>query len=171
MAKDKPLTPREEVFCQCYCNLGSPEFSNGTKSAIRAEYKKPSAHNRASQLLKTVRIQNRIQEIYKQLLGEIGLTEEKVIAGILHDQEMARAVGDWKASNACSKQLGETLALFKQRQIVDSGKGTQQTAADQTPLEREAGRAAAEAFKRIMARGDSKTHESNAAIKLMRAGD
>ena len=59
------LTPKQEAFCVHYTTNGAETFSNGTKSAITAGYSETSAYSQASALLKNPKIQERIQELYK----------------------------------------------------------------------------------------------------------
>lgn len=148
----RELTPREELFCQLYCNLGSETFSSATKAAREAKYSERFVGQTGSKLLKKSKIRARVRQIQSELLEKTGLTGESVILGILHDQEMARNKKEYSVSNACSKLLGETIALFKQRSIIDIP--TPDIPADeQTPEERAATREAANVFKLKMAGG------------------
>lgn len=145
MSKEKVLSAREEIFCRAYCAKGSPTWSNATKSKELAGYADRTMGNA---IYKKAYIRERIDELLAELLEKIGLTPEKVLLGILNDQECARNDKLWSVSNQCSKLLGDTYAMFSDRHIIS----TERTTLDEmTPEEKAASEAAAELYKDTLA--------------------
>ncbi len=70
-AQERPLTGKEEAFCQEYVTCW-----NGTRSAIEAKYSKKTAAVIASENLRKPKIRTRIQEI----LAEKIMAREEVLA-------------------------------------------------------------------------------------------
>ncbi len=86
----KQLTPKQESFCQHYTTIGSPTFSNGTKSAIESQYAESSAAVTATKLLKDERIRDRITELHAENMNRNMITVDKVLADLEHDKLLAR---------------------------------------------------------------------------------
>jgi len=84
----KGLNLKEEAFCQNYVRLG--EERKGAEAARQAKYSPKSAKAIASQLLKRPEIQQRIEEVRKELSKKISMTAEQAIQNI---QNMANREG------------------------------------------------------------------------------
>tara|TARA_Y100001947_G_scaffold152089_1_gene153197 strand:- start:5951 stop:6466 length:516 start_codon:yes stop_codon:yes gene_type:complete len=79
MATDKPLTDKQERFCQEYM-----VDMNGTQAALRAGYSENSACEIASENLRKPQIQARLTELRSKLMSKLEITQERVM------QEYAR---------------------------------------------------------------------------------
>ncbi len=87
---EKELTAKEEAFCVAYTTIGSETFSNGTKSAIEADYAEDSARTQAWRMLRKEHIKKRIRELYDKNMEENMVTTGSVLANLDHDSQMAR---------------------------------------------------------------------------------
>ncbi|MBW7990171.1 MAG: hypothetical protein FVQ84_09180 [Planctomycetes bacterium] len=151
---EKKLPLKHSLFIQHYTSLGEKTFQNGRLSAVASGFKEKSAHNQASRLLKMSNIQIEIQRIWAKLLAKIGLSSEYVILGIMHNEQKLRESEDFKGAEACTKDLGQTLALFSERMIV-TGMEKHKEAEPVTEQEEKAIKAANTAYINEMSRGDS----------------
>jgi hypothetical protein len=118
----KELDPREDLFCSNYTAVGTETFNHKEKSAVAAGYSEKSAGNAATALLKRPEIWQRITELHEQNMKQNALTVASVIADIRHDRDAARAAGKTADALMGDKLLGQTLALFVDRQQVDEPK-------------------------------------------------
>lgn len=78
MEVEKPLTPKQERFCQ--------EFiidCNGTQAAIRSGYSKKSAMEQASRLLSYAKVSARIKELTAVQLNKLNINAEMVLKELL----------------------------------------------------------------------------------------
>jgi phage terminase small subunit len=132
MAKtEQVLTPQIEMFCSNFCAIGTETFSHKEKSAIAAGYSEKSAGNQATALLKRPEIWQRIVELHEQNMKQNALTVASVIADIRHDRDAARAAGKTADALMGDKLLGQTLALFADRQVVEPEKARELDADEQ----------------------------------------
>ncbi len=114
------LPLKQQLFVKHYINKDGDTFQNGKRSAIASKYSEKSAHNTASSLLRNSKIKAAIQEGWDKLLSGLGLSRGYVIAGIMHNQQKLREQNDFKGAEVCTKDLGQTLALFSERLIVEA---------------------------------------------------
>ena len=82
MDPTKQLTPMQERFCQEYI-----KDKNGTQSAIRAGFKKSSAGQQATQLLKREKVKNRIRDLMDSVLACCLVDAEYVVSGLMEVAE------------------------------------------------------------------------------------
>ena len=100
---DKPLTPREERFCQEYtvCYVA-------TTAAIRAGYSPKTAAKQGCKLLKDPRILRRIGEIQKELFDQLGVTRERIVLELMDVVSMCKAAKPVMQWNYITHQMEET---------------------------------------------------------------
>lgn len=113
--QNRAVSMREEVFCQAMCAIGTKTFSNATKSKELAKY---SDKTMGSVVFNKPYIRERINKILAELFIKLDLTPEKILLGIMSDQKSARDVGKFSVSNACSRLLGETYAMFSEKLYI-----------------------------------------------------
>jgi len=112
MNETKTLTPKQESFCVHYTTIGVETFSNGTKSAIAADYSEKSAYSQACNLLKNPKIQQRTKELHAENMSRNNITVDKVLADLEHDKLMARKAGQYGVAKGCTELQGKYLAMF-----------------------------------------------------------
>lgn len=101
------LTPRQEKFCLEYAKCG-----NATEAAIAAGYAEKYAGQNADKLLKNTKIQDKLEELRKQLESEqiADITEmQKTLTAIIRQQlieEVPMVVnnGDWSEVQIVEKK-------------------------------------------------------------------
>ncbi len=116
----KHLTPKQESFCQHYTTIGSLTFSNGTKSAIEAQYAESSAAVTATKLMKNDRIRDRVNELHSENMNRNMITVDKVLADLEHDKLLARENHQYAVAKGCTELQGRYLAMFKNRQMFET---------------------------------------------------
>ena len=109
------LTPRQDSFCVHYTTIGSDTYSNGTKSAIAAEYAEKGAHVTATKLLKQEAIRERIVELQAENMKRNMITVDKVLADLEHDKLLARKAHQYSVAKGCTELQGKYLAMFTDR--------------------------------------------------------
>ena len=112
MDNAKELTAKEEAFCVAYTTIGSETFSNGTRSAIEAEYAEDSARTQAWRMLRKEHIKKRIRELYDKNMEENMVTVNSVLANLDHDRQMARKNQQYSVATRCTELRGKYLAMF-----------------------------------------------------------
>ncbi len=112
MNNEKELTAKEEAFCVAYTTIGSETFSNGTKSAIEADYAEDSARTQAWRMLRKEHIKKRIRELYDKNMEENMVTTSSVLANLDHDRQMARKNHQYSVATRCTELEGKYLAMF-----------------------------------------------------------
>jgi phage terminase small subunit len=75
--KKRALTAQQEAFCQHYT-----KHWNATRACKEAKYKEKNAHVMGYQLLQNTLVQERIDQLNKHALKEIGITRERVLSEI-----------------------------------------------------------------------------------------
>jgi len=163
IGNDTGCNLQQELYCKAYTAWGTETFCKQEKSYIKAGYSPKNAANGASDLMKLPKIRKRIAELFQELCGELGLTFEFALAQVMHSLERART-GD--TCTTAETSLVRTLVT-----LIAASKGVpvneQPERIAQTPQQEKAGKAAAEAYKRIMARaGDDPEPVSNAIREL-----
>ncbi len=73
--KNKQLTPRQKRFCEEYVIL-----LNGTQSALKAGFKKRSAAEQSTRLLKNVKVQKFIAELQSEISERNKLSADMIVA-------------------------------------------------------------------------------------------
>lgn len=144
MNETKSLTLKQESFCVHYTTIGSETFSHGTKSAIAAGYSEKSAYSQATTLLKNPKIQQRVKELYTEIMSRNNITVDKVLADLEHDKLMAREHHQYSVSKACTELQGRYLAMF-----TDKYQDTTETKPQLTPEEQEKYKAIAKKLTKI----------------------
>ena len=122
MNKEKELTAKEEAFCVAYTTIGSETFSNGTKSAIEADYAEDSARTQAWRMLRKEHIKKRIRELYDKNMEENMITVGSVLANLAHDRLMARKHNQYHVAKSCTELEGKHLAMFTDK-VEQTGTG------------------------------------------------
>ena len=112
MDETKELTAKEEAFCVAYTTIGSETFSNGTKSAIEADYAEDSARTQAWRMLRKEHIKKRNRELYDKNMEENMVTTGSVLANLAHDRLMARKHHQYNVAKSCTELEGKYLAMF-----------------------------------------------------------
>ena len=148
------LSLRQELFCQAYCDVGNETFGNGTKSVLYAKYSPKGASASAYHLLRTPKVKARLNQIQGEIISKHGISVESILAGIVHDQKMARQAGQFAVSNQCSKMLGDVRAMFSERLIIQAQSHVDVDVKPKSPKEIHAIREAAAVYNRIMASGE-----------------
>lgn len=100
---DKPLTPREERFCQEY----TVDY-NQTWAASRAGYSPKSAAKQGCKLMKDPRILARIREIQKELVDRLGVTRERIVLELLDMVDICKAAKPVMRWNYITHQMEES---------------------------------------------------------------
>ena len=135
---DKPLTPREERFCQEY----TVDY-NQTKAAIRAGYKESTAAKQGCKLMKDPRILARIREIQTELADRLMLNRELVLLKMMEVLDICMAAKpvmvwssiqhtyvesgeyqiDSKGAAKILELIGKHLGMFDKKELPDGDTG------------------------------------------------
>lgn len=117
------LTAKQERFCQEYVI-----DSNGTQAAIRAGYSEKAAKEEGSRLLTNANIQNRLNELQKDVAARLGLTHQWVFERFkaISDRSMqaeavldrygkptGEFVYDSSGANKATEMIGKMLGAFE----------------------------------------------------------
>lgn len=82
---NEDLTDKQELFCQEYIiDL------NAKQSAVRAGYSEKSAQEQGSRLLSYAKVQDRIQELKKNRLDRLNISQDYVISTIVDTIERCK---------------------------------------------------------------------------------
>ena len=102
-AELKPLSHREEQFCQEYtlCYVGS-------RAAIAVGYKESTAAKQACKMLKDPRIQQRIREIQKELADRQMITRERIVLELVDAVEICKAAKPVEVWDYVHHEMRET---------------------------------------------------------------
>lgn len=102
----KPLTPKQEAFCQAYM-----ETSNATEAYRRAynyEKMKPASVNRkAFEVMENVNIAARLAELAERAMVRHDITVDSLTTELISDREMARGL------EQASPAITATMAIAK----------------------------------------------------------
>lgn len=105
--------PKRERFCREYVIDG-----NGAQAAIRAGYSAKTAVVQASQLLRLLNVQRRVEELRQKVSDKLELTEEKILRDIEDIAEEARSDGQFSAALKGKELLGRHRGMWPQKSEV-----------------------------------------------------
>jgi len=111
--RTRPLTPKQERFCQEYTIDG-----NATGAARRAGYSAKTAHVQGPRLLGNVSVKARIAELQAAAANRAEVSINDVIAMLLDDHRAARAAGQYGPAVRAVELLGRRLGMFVDRYEV-----------------------------------------------------
>lgn len=111
------LKAKREAFCVAFTEIGNETFGNATKSAIAADYSENSARTQGWRLLKNIDVKRRILELYNEKLRDNNVTQNSVLANLMHDRILARQAGQYSVAVRCTELEGKYLSMFTDRLV------------------------------------------------------
>lgn len=113
------LNPKQSQFCEEYLiDL------NATQAAIRAGYSPKTAGIKGFQLLKIVKIQERVAELKAKRQNRVEVTQDEVLQGIKDNVEMAKEDKQCGAINKSYELLGKHIDMFVDRTAIQNADGS-----------------------------------------------
>jgi phage terminase small subunit len=137
--KDKGLNPQQEEFCQQYV-----KDYNGKQAAIRAKYSEKTAESQASRLLRIVKVQQRIEELNREIHNKIGISKEKICKELaligfssIDEHLTIDDGGTIRAKSFKEMPLGAARAIkkIKEKRTIKSCQGTKDKPSEDVILE------------------------------------
>lgn len=113
---DRPLTPRQNRFCELYAAHG-----NGTKAAKEAGYSHASAGAQASTLLTNQKIKDRVEELRVDYARAAGINAVTIRQMLLENLRLAVEKGQMGPATRCLELIGKTVpGIFAQDTAVET---------------------------------------------------
>jgi hypothetical protein len=130
------LTPQREAFARAIAKGGSQAGAYREAFPASKKWKDKSVHERASTLMRDIKVVSRVEELRSKVAAKVVLTVENLIAELEEARSAALMAGPSPQSSAAvAATMGKAKLLGLDKQIVElSGKdgGPIQTKADVT---------------------------------------
>ena len=115
MDTNKPLTGRQELFCQEYI-----KDLNSKAAAKRAGYSDKVADAKSYQFLRMERIKNRISELKQESMRRLQLDADDILRRLVRIADQTEQSGDYNAAIRSLELLGKHKALWTDKTVNET---------------------------------------------------
>ena len=115
MDKKKPLTGRQELFCQEYI-----KDLNSKAAAKRAGYSDKVADAKSYQFLKMDRIRERVAELKQDSMRRLQLDADDILRRLVRIADATEQEGDYNAAIRSLELLGKHKALWTEKTVNET---------------------------------------------------